>query len=218
MPRMPKKAEDIEIQRMEMLHKRRQELVKRIDKPLKVKKSGFLPGEENQKKMLAIIYKLADPGMSYTAIAALIREPKTVVKRWFREDAFVKEQYMDLQLALDKTALDAIQMYNLEAVMTLASLMRFGSEKYMYEAAIAILDRGGAPKVSKQQGEFENTKKHKWDDNQALIDQMRALPPAQQEEFAATIEKLENLVMQAAQADESTQNNNQITEDADDAT
>jgi hypothetical protein len=42
---------------------------------------------------LAILYKLGNPHMSFTEIGNQIGEHKSIVKKWFKEDAAVQEKY-----------------------------------------------------------------------------------------------------------------------------
>lgn len=206
MPRETQK-DVLESERMQILHSQQKALSKQLSTAPKVKKKvAHLPGEENHKRDLAILLKLGDPKISYTQIAAQIGETKSTVRSWFRTDPYVKDRYQYFVDNLTEGALDFLRTYQIEASLTLVSLMRFGSEKYMFESATAILDRAGIPKITKQEIESENTKRHKWDDKDSLADEMRTLSEDKKEEFAQTIEKLEELMLEAAQGESSPDN------------
>lgn len=192
MGRKSKEVMDIEAQRLNIIHTQRKELVKALKKPPNVKKSGFLPGEELKQKNLAIFLKIAQPRVSYTQIAAQLGETKSTVKGWFADDPYMREQYEWLLHNLSEGALDYIRTYTMEAVATLVSLMRWGSEKYMLEAAKEILDRGGLSKISKQEVATTKTETHSWDNS--LVERIRELPEDKQEEAAALIEGVEKFL------------------------
>jgi predicted transcriptional regulator len=186
---------DIEAERLNMLHVQRKKMMKALNAPPSIKKGGFLPGEEARQKNLAIFLKLAEPRTSYTAIAGKIGETKTTVRKWFTEDPYVREQYEWLLHNLTEGALDFIRTMQIEAVATLATLMRFGSERYMLEAAKEILDRGGAMKVAKSEVSTTKTEVHSWDDS--LVERIRSLPEDRQEEAAQMIEQIEAFLDEA---------------------
>jgi len=188
--RPSKKSVDIEAERLNIIHKNRTELARAFKAPPTVKKGGeFLPGDDLKNKNLAIFLKIAQPRVSYTQIAAQIGETKTTVRKWFADDPHVREQYEWLLHNLTEGALEYLRTYTLEAVATLVSLMRFGSEKYMLEAAKEILDRGGLAKVTKQEVSTNKTETHTWDET--LVERVRELPEEQQEKAATMIEEVE---------------------------
>lgn len=189
----------IEVERLALLQGEQRKLRARLTRELKVKKAGaHLPGEELLKKHTAVFLKIGVPGISYTDIAARLGETKGEVKKWFKEDPDVKEFYDWVLNNLKEGALSLMKTYSLEAVETLVLLMRFGSEKYMFEASRELLDRIGVPKVSRQEIDSEHTTKHKWDDTDTLVEQIRELSPELQEEAIAVVEKLQELLAQEA--------------------
>lgn len=181
--------------RLQIIHNEQTKMRRRLAREMDMKKATRrLPGEEPHKKNLAIFLKLGIPGISYREIAARIDESKATVKKWFVEDAYVKEQYEYLQANLKETAVQLLQFYVIEAIETLVLLMRFGSEKLMKESAIEILDRVGIAKLTKSESEITNTKKYGWEDQSQLLNDIRQLPPEKQEEAIAGLEHLQRLL------------------------
>lgn len=185
----------MEAERLKILHDEQRKLRKRMNKEVRVKKAGaHLPGEERLHMDMAIFLKVGTPGISFTEIANRLGETKTTVKRWFKEDPYVKDKYDWVINNFRDGALELMKTYGLEAVETQALLMRFGSEKYMFEASREILDRIGAPKISRTEIEAEHVKSHKWTDREEMINEIRQLSPDKQEEAVEAIEKLEELL------------------------
>lgn len=196
MPRKATEAELLEKERMKIIHDKQVELNKRAANPPIRRTHAQMPGELALKKRMAIIRKIADPGLSYSKIAGELGEPRTAVKNWFAEPE-VKEEYEFLLRNLSTTTLEALRNYGLEALLTLVTLMRFGSEKMMFDSAIAILDRMGIAKLTKVEQTREETTTHNFDFDE-ILNAMRDLPEDQKEEAAKGIEKLGQLLEQAA--------------------
>lgn len=195
MAKLSRENIDIEADRLKLIHEQRKLLAKSLKEPPAVKKGNFLPGEEHKNKNLAIFLKLAQPRVSYTEIAAQIGETKTTVKRWFADDPYVREQYQWLLHNITEAGLEYLRTYMLEAVATLVTLMRFGSEKYMLEAAKEILDRGGLTKVLKQEVNTNRTETHTWDDS--FVEKIKELPEDLQEQAASMLEEVETFLSKA---------------------
>lgn len=193
-PRATEEKARIEAERLALLHQEQGKARRRLQHETKVKKKSNLPGEELLKKNLAIYLKVGVPNISYNEIADRIGETRKTVKNWFKSDPLVREQYEFTLDNLREGAHKYMQTYSLEAVETLALLMRMGSEKYMFESAISILDRVGVPKVERFENQNENISKHQWADRSALVEEIRKLSPEQQEEAIEVIEKLESLL------------------------
>lgn len=198
---MPRPTEDkakIEAERLRILHDEQKKLRTRMQREINVVKggnaSGHLPGEENAKRQLAVFFKVGIPGISFTEIGSRIGETKTTVRKWFREDPDVKEFYEFVLNNVKDSALEFIGTYQFEAIETLALLMRFGSERYMYEASRELLGMYGISKVAKQEGEFEHKKSHQWADREELVNEIRQLNPEQQEAAVEALEKFEELL------------------------
>lgn len=195
MARPTKKQLDIEADRLNMIHTQRKRLAKALKEPPAVKKGTFLPGEDNKQKNLAIFLKIAQPRVSYTDIAAQIGETKSKVKQWFIDDPYVREQYEWLLHNITEGTVQYLQTYTMEAVATMVSLMRWGSEKYMLEAAKEILDRGGVAKLTRSEVTTNKNETHSWDDS--LVERLRELPEDRQEEAAQLIEGIEKFLDEA---------------------
>lgn len=186
---------DLEAKRLALLHDEQKRIRGRLTKSVRVKKYGaHLPGEERYKKQMAVIWKVGVPGIGYDEIAARLGEPEPTVRRWFNSDVVVKEFYDWVLNNLKGATLSLLQTYALEAVETLALLMRFGQEKYMFEAAKEILSMAGPPKTTRQEIETESTKKHEWSDRDKMVEEIRKLPPEEQERAVAAMEKFEELL------------------------
>lgn len=211
MPRPTEQKAAIEAERLALLHSEQRKLRARLTKEVKIKKaSPHLPGEERQKKQMAVLLKVGVPGISYTEIGARLGETKSVVKGWFQKDADLKEFYMWVLENLKDGALELMKTYSLEAVETLAVLMRFGSEKYMFESAREILDRIGVPKVSRSEIEAEHVQRHEWSDRDSLTAEIRELPPEYQEEAIKVVERLENLLAEHSSVEDNSDDEEEL--------
>lgn len=188
----------IEVRRLEELHVASRAMRRRIQKETRVKKISTQPGEVSLKKNTAVLLKIGVPGISYSDIADRLGETRSTVKEWFKSDPDVKDFYQWAVDNLKESSLKLMQTYALEAVETLVLLMRYGSEKYMFEASREILDRVGVPKVMRSENENTNINAHKWADRDALVSEIRELDPEQQEEALEALEKFEELLAKHA--------------------
>lgn len=184
----------IEAERLAILHDAQSKMRRRLAKETKVKKKSNQPGEEQLKKHTAVLLKIGVPGVSYGDIADRLGETRSTVKQWFRTDPDVKEFYEWATSHLKDSALELMQTYGLEAVETLVLLMRYGSEKYMFEASKEILDRIGVIRAERRENLNENVESHKWADRDKLVADIRELNPEQQEEALMALEKFEELL------------------------
>lgn len=195
MPRPSDKKTEIELKRLKILHEQQSKVRKRIQKEIRVKKGGYsLPGEIKHKKDMAVFLKIGIPGISFLEIANRLGEQKGVVKKWFKDDPDVKEFYEYSLSNLKQGALSLIETYGFEATETLALLMRFGSEKYMFEASNSILDRMGVIKATRQEIDAQNKSTHEWKDREQLVNEIRELPPEMQEQAVEALERFEELL------------------------
>lgn len=217
MARPSEQIQNMEVQRLELIHSQQRKLAKKLksDKK-KVSKAGgsnYIPGDEARKKELAILWKLGNPHMSFIEIANQIDERKSVVRKWFKEDPDVRERYQYFVDHFREGGIKLLETFTMEAVLTLVTLMRFGSEKYMYESSLALLDRGGIPKLT--QAEVTQTRKteHDWADKDTLAEQIRALPPELQEEAMAGLERFESLLSDAANGNGQVVSNESLIEE-----
>lgn len=195
---MARKAEQIaaiEAERLELLHKQQKELRKRLATEIQVKKAGpHLPGEDLHKKHMAVFLKIAVPGISYKDIGARLGETKTTVRSWFKDDPDVKEFYEWALTDFKSSGLEYLGTYVLEAIETQVTLMRYGSEKYMFEAAKDIMDRYGLAKVSRSEIDAKHTQSHEWGDRDSLVAEIRELPEEMQEQAVEALELFEELL------------------------
>jgi len=160
----------------------------------KKKRQSFQPGQEAQLKQIALILKLA--GYTNKQIGASIGVTRGVVGEWLKEPRMQKDFTMLLE-AIPAAAKELLQTYSIEAVHTIAEVMRTSTDdKMVIEAAKDILDRSGLPKASRSevQKDETHTSKTEFGVNQDHMDALRSLSPEQQEEAAQAIEKLEEFL------------------------
>lgn len=199
MARPSQEKKNIELERMLILHSEQEKVRKRIQKETRIKKGGYhLPGEIKHKKDLAVFLKIGVPGISFTEIANRLGETKGTVKKWFKEDPDVREFYQWALANLKQGAISLIETYGFEAIETQVLLMRFGSEKYMFEASREILDRMGVIKTTRQEIEAQHKNTHEWSDREQLVNEIRELAPEQQEEAIEALERFEQLLSEHA--------------------
>lgn len=170
-----------------MLKERQLELADRLSQPVNRRRTDLLPGEQGHKKRLAMIMRLSKPGITLREISAELGESETTVKNWFAEPE-VKEEFEFILSHLDQAAIDHLQNYELEAIATLVTLMRFGSEKYMYDSAMSILGMRGITPVSKSEITKNDNQSISLDDN--LLERIRDLPEDKKEEVARGLEEM----------------------------
>jgi hypothetical protein len=168
---------------------KRQLKTRRKYKVIPKKQMTFLPHEEEFKKEMTVILKLA--GYSHRQIGDTIGVTRGTIGAWLREPA-VKARVASLMEALPSAARALLQGYSIEAVHSLAWVMRnTEDEKMIIEAAREILDRSGLPKASRQEINAESTHKTELGINSDNLEALRDLPPHLQEEAAAAIEELQ---------------------------
>jgi hypothetical protein len=179
--------------------------VKRIRRRYKValnKKKVYSPGEREHLIDMVIVLKLggysnnqigSSVGISRGQVKEILEEPKTA------------ERLLDLRTNLPSAALDLLHGYSIEAVQTIADVMRSTEDDALIlKAAAEILDRVGIAKVSKAEREIHNMNENRMTigTEEGLLDSLRELPPDRQEEAAQMIEQLENFVAESIQGEE----------------
>jgi transcriptional regulator of aromatic amino acid metabolism len=110
----------------------------------------------------------------------------------------VTEMLVTLQSKIPEAALSIMEGYAVEAVVSIAEVMRTSEDdKYVLQAAGEILDRTGLPKVSKseQKRTTEETVEITGD---SLVAALREASPEIQEQAAVLVEQLEGLLATAA--------------------
>lgn len=190
---------DLEKKRQSILQQKQLELSERLTTPVNRRRSDLLPGEQEYKKRFAMIRRLSEPGITLKEISAELGEAENTVKNWFAEPE-VKEEYEFLQRNLSETAIESLRNYQLEAIATLVTLMRFGSEKYMFDAAKEILGINGITSISKTEVTKKDTQIHELDNT--VIQALRELPEHEKEEAAKGIEQLGKLLERASSEQE----------------
>ena len=148
------------------------------------------PGEKERISQIVIVLKLAR--YSHTQIGQIVGLSRGQVKELL-EDPKVSEKLADLQRALPEAALDLLHGYTIEAVQTIAAIMRESEDdKITLQAAAEILDRAGVAKVSRTDSKVHRTTESKTTfSDDALVDRIRELPMEKQEEAAQMIEGIE---------------------------
>lgn len=155
-------------------------------------------GEKDFKMQMGVILDIA----GYTAyqISLSLGESKSTIVRWKKEPEWDK-LYEKSAKVITGSALTLLQTYTIEAVQTLATLMRTGrDDKVVLDAVKEILDRGGMPKASRQEvvtpSDPDAEKEAR--NERSLMDKFRALPPEAQQQaadlYSAMEEGLERII------------------------
>lgn len=168
--------------------------VKRIQRRYKTdlkKRRKLLPGEIEYIDDMVVVLKLA----SYTnsQIAASVGISRGQVKE-ILEKPDVTEKLISLRARLPQAALDLIHGLMIEAVVTIADVMRTEIDpKWRLQSAFDLLDRGGVTKASRQERHNINEDRTTITDD-GIVEKLRAASPEIQEEAAQIIERLEVLL------------------------
>jgi hypothetical protein len=152
-------------------------------------------GEEQQVGTIVLVLKLAS--YSNLQIARIVGVSKGQVKT-FLDTPAAQEMLVELRTKISEAALELLHGYMIEAVQSIATVMRHSQDdKMILQAAAEILDRGGVPKASRQERLTENTENIQISDD-GLVDRLREASPEVQERAAALVEELEQLTLLAA--------------------
>lgn len=159
----------------------------------------MLPGEVEHVEDMVVILALA--GYSRTQSAQVVGISRGQVRE-ILERPHVTEKLVLLRQKLPAAALELLHGYMIEAVITIAEVMRTSKDdKYTLMAAAEILDRGGVSKVTRQERKTtEETQLTVTDDG--IVERLRQASPEIQEQAAALVENLEELLTQHATAKE----------------
>lgn len=168
--------------------------IKRVRRRYKVnidKRKKLLPGEIEGIVDTVIVLRVA--GYSNRQIGEAIGISKGQVGEILKNEA-VADRIVALRKALPQAAMNLIQSLMVEAVMAIADVMRTDPDgKVVLMAAADILDRGGAPKASRQErNQVIENRTTITDDG--IVDALRTLSPEDQERAAAMIEELEKFM------------------------
>lgn len=176
--------------------------VERIRRQYRVntgKRVKLLPSEVPHVEQMVVVLKLAN--YSQVQIAKIIGISRDQVKEML-ELPRINEELAILRKKIPAAAIELLQNYMIEAVVVLADVMRTSEDdKMRILAAESLLDRGGAPKVSKQDRHQVNEDRTTITD-EGLIDRLRQASPEVQEQAAQAIEQLEALLGKAAAEEE----------------
>jgi len=152
-------------------------------------------GEEQQIGMLVVVLKLAS--YSNLQIGRIVGVSKGQVKS-FLDTPEAQQLLVELRTKISEAALELLHGYMIEAVQSIANVMRHAEDdKMILQAAAEILDRGGIPKASRQERLNENIDNIQISDD-GLVERLRDASPEVQEQAAKLVEELEQLTLQAA--------------------
>ena len=158
----------------------------------------LLPGEKRHIEEQIAVLRIA--GYNNTQIAKVTGVSRGQVKE-ILESGDVTELVNELRLALTKAASNLLEHSLIEAVQALVNILRSSKdEQNIIKAAGEILDRGGLPKLSRQEQRREIETKTSFTDD-GIVDAIRMLPPEQQEEAAQMIEGLQKMLTNAIEGE-----------------
>lgn len=111
----------------------------------------------------------------------------------------VTELLVKLQKTIPEAALTIMEGYAIEAVVSIADVMRTSEDdKYVLQAAAEILDRTGLPKSTKSERKTTD-EQHVEITGDSLVAALREASPEIQEQAAVMVEQLEELLKSAAE-------------------
>jgi hypothetical protein len=159
------------------------------------KSRKLLPAEVPYVDDMIVVLKIA--GYSRSQMAKVVGISKGQIKLSLEKPEVI-EKIVSLRSRLPNAAIDLIQGLMIEAVMTVADVMRTEDDSKMrLTAAFDLLDRGGAAKVSRQERHNLNEERTTFTDD-GIVEALRKASPEVQEQAAQMIEQLENLLGTAA--------------------
>lgn len=173
--------------RADYLDDARKKATKKLAAPVRKGKRRS-PGELEFKKDMMIILKVA--GYSHTQVAAAMGEGLSTIQAW-GQDPDVAAKYLKVTQELTSAARRLLETYTIEAIQTIADLMRDSAdESIILKAATEILDRGGLPKVSRSEQKQERQDTHIFGTDDDTTEALRALSPELQEQAAQMMDEL----------------------------
>lgn len=192
---MPRQAQPEE--RATWIDKERRKVRRKYssDKQLK-RPRKFIPGEEEFVGVQVAVLKIS--GYTNAQIGRTLGVSKGQVSEFLKKPE-VADLVLSLRRTLPAAAIELMQSFMIEGVMVLVEIMRqSGDDKIRVEAVKELFDRGGVPKISRQERKQESEEVVKFND-EALVDRIRELPPEKQEEAAQMIEALSNFLNSAVE-------------------
>lgn len=158
----------------------------------------LLPGERVHVEEQVAVLRIS--GYNNTQIAKVTGISRGQVGEILQE-AHVIELVNEMRLVLTKAAQNLLEHSLVEAVQALVNILRTSKdEQNVIKAAGEILDRGGLPKLSRQEQRREIENKTTFTDD-GIVDLIRQLPPEQQEEAAQMIEGLQKFLTNAIEGE-----------------
>lgn len=177
--------------------KKRQDRVRRKYNKDVTKNKVIRPGEQQFLEQMVCIMKMGR--YSNTQIARAVGIGRGQVAE-ILDRPQVTELLLKLQESIPEAALSIMEGYAIEAVVSIADVMRSSEDdKYILQAAAEILDRTGLPKVSKQERKQTN-EEHYEITGDSLIAALREASPEVQEQAAGIVEQLESLLAEHVSA------------------
>lgn len=160
------------------------------------KSRTLLPAEVPYVEDMVVVLKIA--GYSRMQMAKVIGISKGQIKS-ILDKPEVSEKIVSIRARLPNAAIDLIQGLMIEAVMTVADVMRTEDDnKIRLTAAFDLLDRGGAAKTSRTEAHRINEDRTTFTDD-GIVEALRKVSPEVQEKAAGLIEELEKLLATAGQ-------------------
>lgn len=174
-------------------------------------------GEKDFKMQMGVILDIA--GFTAYQISLSLGESKSTISRWKAEPAWAK-LYEKSSKVITGSALTLLQTYTIEAVQTLAVIMRTSrDDKLVLDAVKEILDRGGMPKSTRQEvtAPIDPDVEKEAANERSLMNKFRQLPPEAQQQaadlYSAMEEGLERIVKEFGSTDSAIDNETAETKD-----
>lgn len=161
------------------------------------RKTKFTAAEKPHIIEMIVILKLA--GYTQDQIGQVVGCSRGQVHE-FLDEPEAQELLVELRREIPQAALALLRSYGIEAVQTLASIMReTRDDQIRLKAAIEILDRTGLPKTTKSEASVHTVEETRTTfTDEGITDALRECSPEVQEEAAQLIERLEKVLEKAA--------------------
>lgn len=121
---------------------------------------------KNEKYQNAIRLKYSD--FTYSEIARVLKVSQVTIKRWFRSDGLLKDEYdryeKERNSVRDKEMDTALKRHALTAANILVSLMGAKSDAMKFRAVKAILDYVRGPAGSRNDDYYDNDEEYRRSD------------------------------------------------------
>ena len=136
---------------------------------------------KNEKYQSAIRLKYSD--FSYLEIAQVLKVSHVTVKRWFRSDGLLKDEYdryeKERNSIRDKEMDTALKRHALTAANILVSLMGAKSDAMKFRAVKAILDYVRGPAGSRNDDYYDNDEEYRRSDKRIteILEKYRTKKP-----------------------------------------